>query len=55
MGLALVPRFSLEGRSTVADTTLRRMPGELENLAILGRKKFDAKYRRTGERCYDRL
>ena len=55
MGLALVPRLSLTGQSTVVDTSQRRMPGELENLAILGRKKFDAKYRRMGERSYDRI
>ena len=55
MGLVSVPRFSLTGQSTVVDTSQRRMPGELENLASLGRKKFDAKYRRMGERSYDRI
>ena len=55
MGLVSVPRFSLTGQSTVVDTSQRRVPGELENLAILGRKKFDAKYRRMGERSYDRI
>jgi len=55
MGLALVPRFSLAGQSLVADVSQRRMPGELENLATLGRRKFDVKYRRTSERSYDRL
>jgi hypothetical protein len=55
MGLVRVPRFSLVGQSTVVDRSQRKMPGELENLAILGRKKFDAKYRRTSERSYDRI
>jgi hypothetical protein len=55
MGLVSVPRFSLVRHSTVSDTNQRRMPGELENLAILGRKKFDAKYRRMSERSYDRI
>jgi hypothetical protein len=55
MGLVSVPRFSLEGQSREVDTSQRRMPGELENLAILGRKKFDSKYRRMSERSYDRL
>ena len=54
MGLVPVPQFSL-GQSSVADVSQRRMPGELENLAVLGRKKFDAKYRRMGERSYGRL
>lgn len=55
MGLVSVPRFSLVGESTAVDVSQRRMPGELDNLAILGRKKFDAKYRRIGERSYGRL
>ena len=55
MGLASVPRFSLDGQSTAVATGQRRMPGELENLANLGRKKFDAKYRRVSERAYDRI
>lgn len=55
MGLVPVPRFSLVGQSMVVDTSQRRMPGELENLAILGRKKFYAKYRRMRERSYARI
>jgi len=55
MGLAPVPQFSVIERSTLIDATQRRMPGELENLAILGRKKFDAKYHRLSERSYDHL
>ena len=55
MGLAPLPQFSLSGGSTVAESGQRRMAGELENLAALGRKKFDAKYRRMGERSFDRI
>jgi DNA-binding transcriptional ArsR family regulator len=55
MGLVSVPRFTLVGQPKVVDASRRKMPGELENLAILGRKKFDAKYRRTGDGSYDRL
>jgi len=55
MALASVPRFSLIEHPTVVDETRRRMPGELENLAVLGRKMFDAKYRRTGGRSFDRI
>lgn len=55
MGLASVPQYSLSGQSRVVETGQKRMPGELENLAVLGRKKFDAKYRKMGERSYDRL
>jgi hypothetical protein len=55
MALASVPRFSLSEHPTGVDASQRRMPGELKNLAVLGRKKFDAKYRRTRERSYDRL
>jgi len=55
MGLVSVPPFSLAREPRVDEGSQRRLPGELENLAILGRKKFDAKYRRTGELVYDRL
>ena len=55
MGFVSIPRFSLVGQPTVVDTSRRRMPGELENLAFLGRTKFNAKYRRMSERSYDRL
>jgi len=55
MGLAQVPPFSLVGQASVVDGRQRRMAGELENLAILGRSKFNAKYREVGRRSYDRL
>jgi DNA-binding transcriptional ArsR family regulator len=55
MGLVSVPRVTLEGKPREAEPGQVRMPEELEDLAILGRKKFDSKYRRTtGRRC-DRL
>lgn len=55
MGIVQVPRFSLDGPPRTERKGRRRMPGELDNLAILGRKKFDSKYRRAGVREYDRL
>jgi hypothetical protein len=53
-GLAQVPRLSIEGESRPGSNR-RRMAGELENLAVLGRKRFDSKYLRTGRRSYDRI
>jgi len=55
MGLAWVPKMSLEGPANLVARGQRRLPGELENLAILGRKKFDSKYRLTSERAYARV
>lgn len=55
MGLAAVPPFSLEGPPLAKALEGRRMPGELENLAALGRKKFDSKYRGRTGRSYDRV
>ena len=55
MGLSKVPRFELEIPPGGGEQGARRMPGELENLAALGRKKFDRKYRRTAERAYARV
>jgi hypothetical protein len=55
MGLVSVPRVSLEGTQKAAEPIQRRMPGELENLAILGRKKFDSKYRNSTRRDFDRV
>lgn len=54
MGLQAVPKVDLEpGQGE--DQAPRRAPGELENLAVLGRRKFDAKYRRVSGQSYDRL
>ena len=55
MGLALVPSFLMERASEVAGPGERRMPGELDGLAVLGRKKFDGKYRRREGRSFDRV
>ena len=55
MGLASIPQVSLESPTGVVDSNQRRMPGELDNLAILGRRRFDVKYRRTGDRTLDRV
>ncbi len=51
-GLLRVPLLSL-GRSTRSlERKTTRIPGELENLAHLARKKFDAKYRRISDGAY---
>jgi len=55
MGLAAIPPFTLEKVPRGVEPWPRRTPGELENLAKLGRRKFDGKYRRTGERTYARI
>jgi len=55
MGLASIPQVSLESPTGVVDSNQRRMPGELDNLAVLGRRRFDVKYRRTGDRTLDRV
>ncbi|MDG7008032.1 MAG: winged helix-turn-helix transcriptional regulator [Nitrososphaerota archaeon] len=52
MGLAKIPSYSLDGEPRAMEPGERRIPGELENLAVLGRRKFDAKYRREAEREY---
>jgi hypothetical protein len=55
MGLLSVPSFSLEGSPRGVEPGQRRLPGELESLATLGRRKFDSKYRRITGRDYDRV
>ncbi len=55
MGLATVPRVSLGSGPGETEAKPTRLPGELENLAVLGRKKFDAKYRRTAKGEYGRI
>lgn len=54
-GMASVPRFEFDRKPSTADPLERRLPGELENLATLGRKKFDSKYAKTSERSYARV
>ena len=54
-GMAEIPRYSLEPSTVEVGPGERRMAGELENLAALGRKKFDAKYQMRGDREYARL
>ncbi|MDA4127566.1 MAG: helix-turn-helix domain-containing protein [Thaumarchaeota archaeon] len=55
MGLVSVPSISLERPQKAGDPIQRRMPGELENLAVLGRKKFDSKYRKSNGRDFERI
>ena len=52
-GLIKVPKFSLGKAKTLAKPS--RMPGELDNLALLARNKFDRKYRRSGAGEYARV
>jgi predicted transcriptional regulator len=55
MGLAAIPPFEVKEAPDEVDPGPRRIPGELENLATLGRKKFDSKYRRESPREYARI
>ena len=55
MGLAKIPSYSMDGEPRAMEPGERRAPGELENLAVLGRRKFDAKYRKGAEREYVRV
>lgn len=55
MGLVSIPPALLEAKPNTVKAGRHRMPGELENLAVLGRKKFDRKYRRVSGRDYDRV
>jgi hypothetical protein len=55
MGLAAVPRSAPGGGPNPLRQGKRRFPGELENLAVLGRRKFDSKYRKTAGRSYARV
>lgn len=54
-GLAVIPKVTLEGTTWELESGLRRPPGELENLAALGRRKFDMKYRTISQREYARI
>lgn len=55
LSLAVVPPVTLAPTPGTTRGARRRMPGELENLAALGRKKFDTKYRRAAGRRYARV
>ncbi len=55
MGLAQVPPVSLRRPARMIEMKPTRLSGELENLASLARKKFNAKYRRASDREYDRI
>jgi len=54
-GYSVVPRFSMGGRVTLLPVKPTRMEGELENLALLAKKRFDAKYSKVSSREYDYL
>ena len=55
MGMQAVPGFGLEGGEEATWAKASRQEGELDGLAEMGRKRFDAKYRRVGERAFARL
>ncbi|MDG6923807.1 MAG: hypothetical protein JRN67_11005 [Nitrososphaerota archaeon] len=54
-GLISVPEFSLRRRDKPLYTKPTRMLGELDNLAMLARSRFNRKYRITGGREYARV
>ncbi|MDE1858220.1 MAG: winged helix-turn-helix transcriptional regulator [Thaumarchaeota archaeon] len=54
MGLARVPAYEAPGGEG-GPTKPTRLEGELDTLAALGRKRFNAKYVRTSARSYARL
>ncbi len=53
-GLREVPEFLLQRPEVQVDEKPSRFGGELRSLAVLGRRMFDSKYRRTGERAWSR-
>ena len=55
MGMQAVPGFGLEGSEGAPWVKGSRQEGELDGLAEMGRKRFDAKYRQVKERAYARL
>jgi hypothetical protein len=54
-GLSRVPLLPLGRPTKSVGKKPTRIPGELENLALLARRKFDAKYGRTSDGAYDRI
>lgn len=52
-GLSLVPALPLGSAKKLMTTKPSRMPGELDNLALLARAKFDGKYHRAPDGAYD--
>lgn len=54
MGLRRIPPYAIELAKDIA-TKPTRLPGELDGLASLGRKRFDARYRRVAEREFARV
>jgi len=54
-GLVVAKRISLGRARAGRGAKSTRQRGELETLALLGRKGFDSKYRRRTEREYDSL
>lgn len=54
-GLVQVPEFSLGKKDEPLYVKPTRMRGELDNLALLARYRFDKKYRTIGAREYARV
>ena len=54
-GLISIPKFSLVRKNRQLYAKPPRMRGELDNLAVLARSKFDQKYRMIGAREYAKV
>ena len=54
-GLSIVPQLSGARPTEVRTEKPSRFPGELENLAMLAKLRFNGKYRKKSARDYDRL
>ena len=54
-GLSKVPEMALRNSASFPLSKPSRLRGELENLALMAKKSFNAKYRRKSEREYDRV
>jgi hypothetical protein len=52
-GLSLVPTVQLGSARKLAAIKPTRMPGELDNLALLAKAKFESKYRKSPHGAYD--
>jgi hypothetical protein len=54
-GLAQIPALPLDKSRKLMSIKPTRIPGELDNLALLARAKFDGKYRKGSDGAYDSL
>lgn len=54
-GFQTVPPFSAQKPDRMTLSKKTRLPGELDSIASLGRKRFDVKYRPVGDREFARV